>query len=144
MKAGPLGAALYYFGRLLQVIAMWVLLVDIFMAGPMGPQPNPFYIGVVHCRLAARPFASQGVTLPSRSALRRARSFLFARRMAIAMKGAIHLENPVGLPRFLNVILVAPPSAMLSHMYVVSMGNGPSAVLITSFLAGTSSEISYV
>jgi hypothetical protein len=45
MKAGPLAAALYYFGRLLQVIAMWVLVVDIVMAGPMGPQPNPFYIG---------------------------------------------------------------------------------------------------
>ena len=45
MKPGPLGAALYYFGRSLQVIAMWVLLADIFMAGPMGPQPNPFYIG---------------------------------------------------------------------------------------------------
>jgi hypothetical protein len=40
------GAAIYYFGRLLQVLAMWVLLVDIFMAGPMGPQPNPFYAGV--------------------------------------------------------------------------------------------------
>lgn len=25
---------------------MWVLLVDIFMAGPMGPAPNPFYVGV--------------------------------------------------------------------------------------------------
>jgi hypothetical protein len=45
MKAGAVGAALYYFGRLLQVVAMWLLLVDIFMAGPMGPQPNPFYIG---------------------------------------------------------------------------------------------------
>jgi hypothetical protein len=45
MKPGPLGTALYYFGRFLQVIAMWVLLVDIFMAGQMGPQPNPFYIG---------------------------------------------------------------------------------------------------
>jgi hypothetical protein len=40
------GAAIYYLGRLLQVLAMWVLLVDIFMAGPMGPQPNPFYVGV--------------------------------------------------------------------------------------------------
>jgi hypothetical protein len=38
--------AIYYFGRLLQLLAMWVLLVDIFMAGPMGPQPNPFYAGV--------------------------------------------------------------------------------------------------
>ena len=45
MKAGPFGAALYYLGRLLQVVAMWVLLVDIFMAGPLGPQPNPFYVG---------------------------------------------------------------------------------------------------
>jgi hypothetical protein len=45
MKAGRLGAALYYLGRLLQAIAMWVLLVDIFMAGPMGPEPNPFYVG---------------------------------------------------------------------------------------------------
>ena len=41
-----IGAALYYAGRLLQVLAMWVLLVDIFMAGPMGPQPNPFYAGI--------------------------------------------------------------------------------------------------
>jgi hypothetical protein len=40
------GAALYYVGRLLQVLAMWVLLVDVFMAGPMGPQPNPFYAGI--------------------------------------------------------------------------------------------------
>ena len=39
-------AALFYIGRLLQLLAMWVLLVDIFMAGPMGPQPNPFYAGV--------------------------------------------------------------------------------------------------
>jgi hypothetical protein len=41
-----LGGAVYYIGRLLQMLAMWVLLVDIFMAGPMGPQPNPFYAGV--------------------------------------------------------------------------------------------------
>ena len=46
MKPGALGAALYYLGRLLQAIAMWVLLVDVFTAGPMGPQPNPFYAGV--------------------------------------------------------------------------------------------------
>jgi len=45
MKAGAFGAALYYLGRLLQVIAMWILLVDVFTAGPMGPQPNPFYAG---------------------------------------------------------------------------------------------------
>ena len=40
-------AAIYYLGRLLQSLAMWILLVDIFMAGPMGPAPNPFYAGVV-------------------------------------------------------------------------------------------------
>ncbi len=42
-----LGAAIYYLGRFLQAFAMWILLVDIFMAGPMGPAPNPFYAGVV-------------------------------------------------------------------------------------------------
>ena len=41
-----IGAALYYVGRLLQILAMWVLLVDVSMAGPMGPQPNPFYSGI--------------------------------------------------------------------------------------------------
>jgi hypothetical protein len=40
------GAAIWYVGRFLQVFAMWILLVDIFMAGPMGPAPNPFYAGV--------------------------------------------------------------------------------------------------
>ena len=40
------GAAVYYLGRLLQVLAMWILLEDIITAGPMGPQPNPFYAGV--------------------------------------------------------------------------------------------------
>ena len=39
-------AAVWYVGRFLQILAMWILLVDIFMAGPMGPAPNPFYIGV--------------------------------------------------------------------------------------------------
>ena len=41
------GAAVWYVGRVLQAFAMWILLVDIFMAGPMGPAPNPFYVGVV-------------------------------------------------------------------------------------------------
>ena len=36
----------YYIGRFLQVFAMWILLVDIFTAGPDGPAPNPFYLGV--------------------------------------------------------------------------------------------------
>lgn len=39
------GAVIYYTGRLLQVLAMWILLIDVFMAGPLGPQPNPFYVG---------------------------------------------------------------------------------------------------
>jgi hypothetical protein len=42
-----LSAAIWYVGRFLQAFAMWILLVDIFMAGPMGPAPNPFYVGVV-------------------------------------------------------------------------------------------------
>jgi hypothetical protein len=36
----------FYVGRFLQAFAMWILLMDIFMAGPMGPAPNPFYVGV--------------------------------------------------------------------------------------------------
>jgi hypothetical protein len=44
----------------------------------------------------------------SRSDLRRARSLWFALRMAIRMKGAANLVKPLGAPRFLRVILVAP------------------------------------
>ena len=40
------GSALWWVGRFLQAFAMWILLLDVFMAGPMGPAPNPFYIGV--------------------------------------------------------------------------------------------------
>ena len=40
------GAVIFYVGRLMQALAMWILLVDIFMAGPLGPQPNPFYVGI--------------------------------------------------------------------------------------------------
>jgi hypothetical protein len=38
-------AVLFYLGRLLQALAMWILLYDVFTAGPMGPEPNPFYYG---------------------------------------------------------------------------------------------------
>ena len=38
--------ALYYVGRLGQVVGMWLLLVDLFTAGPMGPSPRLFAIGV--------------------------------------------------------------------------------------------------
>ncbi len=42
-----LGALVYYFGRTLQAVAMWILLMDVFvLAGPMGPPPNPFYAGI--------------------------------------------------------------------------------------------------
>ena len=42
-----LGAVVYYLGRTLQAVAMWILLMDVFvLAGPMGPPPNPFYAGV--------------------------------------------------------------------------------------------------
>jgi hypothetical protein len=41
------GAAVYYVGRFFQVLAMWILLMDVFvLAGPMGPPPKPFYLGV--------------------------------------------------------------------------------------------------
>jgi hypothetical protein len=34
-------------GRLLQLIGMWLLLVDLFTAGPLGPSPRIFGAGVV-------------------------------------------------------------------------------------------------
>lgn len=37
---------MYYAGRGLQLIGMWILLVDVFMAGPMGPAFNLFLLGV--------------------------------------------------------------------------------------------------
>jgi hypothetical protein len=50
--------------------------------------------------------------------------------------GAAILEQPAGSPRLRSVILVAPLPAS-SQVYVVSIGNGPSAVLITSRSPGT-------
>ena len=38
--------AVYYCGRALQLIGMWILLVDLFTAGPMGPNPRLFGLGV--------------------------------------------------------------------------------------------------
>ena len=40
------GATCYYLGRIGQLIGMWLLLVDVFMAGPMGPSPQLFAGGV--------------------------------------------------------------------------------------------------
>jgi hypothetical protein len=38
--------ALYYLGRLAQILGMWLLLVDLFTAGPLGPDPRLFAMGV--------------------------------------------------------------------------------------------------
>jgi hypothetical protein len=39
-------AAVYYAGRFAQLIGMWLLLVDLFTAGPLGPSPRLFALGV--------------------------------------------------------------------------------------------------
>jgi hypothetical protein len=36
----------YYGGRGAQLIGMWLLLVDVVMAGPLGPDPRLFGVGV--------------------------------------------------------------------------------------------------
>jgi hypothetical protein len=38
--------ALYYVGRLGQLMGMWLLLVDLFTAGPLGPSARLFAVGV--------------------------------------------------------------------------------------------------
>ena len=37
---------MYYVARLLQLLGMWLLLVAIFTAGPLGPSPRLFGAGV--------------------------------------------------------------------------------------------------
>jgi hypothetical protein len=39
--------ALYYVGRFGQLLGMWILLVDVFTAGPLGPDPRLFGVGVL-------------------------------------------------------------------------------------------------
>ena len=39
-------SALYYAGRFGQIVGMWILLVDLFTAGPLGPNPRLFAAGV--------------------------------------------------------------------------------------------------
>ena len=39
-------SVLYYTGRLGQLIGMWLLVVDVVMAGPLGPSPRTFSVGV--------------------------------------------------------------------------------------------------
>lgn len=41
-----MGQALYYLGRGAQIIGMWMLLVDMVTAGPLGPNPRLFALGV--------------------------------------------------------------------------------------------------
>lgn len=41
-----MGAVLYYIGRGGQIIGMWMLMVDMFTAGPLGPNPRLFALGV--------------------------------------------------------------------------------------------------
>src|SRR6476620_1439486 len=77
----------------------------------------------------------------SSSALRRERSFVVARRIARSIIGALSRENPDGFPRLRRVIRVAV-SPTGSQVYVVSIGNGPSAVRITSRRAAWSSTTS--
>jgi hypothetical protein len=36
----------FYLGRFGQLVGMWILLVDIFTAGPLGPSPRLFAVGV--------------------------------------------------------------------------------------------------
>ena len=41
-----MGKTLYYLGRGGQLLGMWVLLIDLFTAGPLGPSPRLFAVGV--------------------------------------------------------------------------------------------------
>jgi len=41
-----IASSLYYLGRCGQLLGMWILLVDLFTAGPMGPNPRLFGAGV--------------------------------------------------------------------------------------------------
>jgi hypothetical protein len=38
--------AIYYLGRFAQLIGMWLLVVDVFTAGPIGPNARLFALGV--------------------------------------------------------------------------------------------------
>jgi hypothetical protein len=39
-------AAVYYLARFAQLVGMWLLLVDLVTAGPFGPNPRLFAVGV--------------------------------------------------------------------------------------------------
>jgi hypothetical protein len=40
------GKAIFYLGRFGQIVGMWLLLVDVVTAGPLGPNPRLFGVGV--------------------------------------------------------------------------------------------------
>ena len=42
-----MGKAIFLTGRFAQLIGMWLLLVDLFTAGPLGPSPRLVGGGVV-------------------------------------------------------------------------------------------------
>ena len=42
-----MSAVLYYVGRGVQILGMWILLVDVVTAGPLGPNARLFGVGVV-------------------------------------------------------------------------------------------------
>jgi hypothetical protein len=42
-----MGAVIYYLGRGGQILGMWILLVDVVTAGPMGPNAKLFGVGVL-------------------------------------------------------------------------------------------------
>jgi hypothetical protein len=46
MGGSPSTRLLYLAGRGLQLVGMWMLLVDLFTAGPLGPSFGLFAIGV--------------------------------------------------------------------------------------------------
>ncbi len=39
-------SGLYYVGRAVQLLGMWILLVALFTAGPLGPSPRLFGAGI--------------------------------------------------------------------------------------------------
>jgi hypothetical protein len=41
-----MSVVLYYVGRGAQILGMWILLVDVVTAGPLGPNPRLFAAGV--------------------------------------------------------------------------------------------------
>ena len=41
------GRAIFYLGRFGMIVGMWLLLVDVVTAGPMGPNARLFGVGVL-------------------------------------------------------------------------------------------------